>query len=344
MATIDGSIVLIALPDIFRGIGLDPLLPGEQLLPAVDDPRLPRRHQRARGHASGAWATSTAGCASTTSASPSSPSSRSLLSITWLTGTAGRHLADRDAHLPGRRRRHAHGQLGRHPHRRLPRRTSAASPSASTRRPPSAASFIGLILGGILAPINWRLIFLVSVPIGLFATVWGYLAAARARAAALGPHRLGRATSPSPSGWSSIMVGITYGIEPYGGHAMGWTNPVVLVELGVGRALLLVALLLHRGAHATSRCSDCSSSRSGPSPPASSPASWLRSSRGGLMFMLIIWLQGIWLPLHGYSFAVTPLWAGIAMIPLTVGLAHRRPDRRASCPTATAPGPSPPAA
>ena len=43
-------------------------------------------------------------------------------------------------------------------------------------------------------------------------------------------------------------------------------------------------------------------------------------SRGGLMFMLIIWLQGIWLPLHGYSFATTPLWAGIAMIPLTVGM------------------------
>jgi hypothetical protein len=42
-------------------------------------------------------------------------------------------------------------------------------------------------------------------------------------------------------------------------------------------------------------------------------------SRGGLMFMLIIWLQGIWLPLHGYAFTATPLWAGIAMIPLTVG-------------------------
>jgi MFS family permease len=41
--------------------------------------------------------------------------------------------------------------------------------------------------------------------------------------------------------------------------------------------------------------------------------------RGGLMFMLIIWLQGIWLPLHGYSFEDTPLWAGIYMLPLTGG-------------------------
>ena len=43
-------------------------------------------------------------------------------------------------------------------------------------------------------------------------------------------------------------------------------------------------------------------------------------SRGGLMFMLIIWLQGIWLPLHGYNFVDTPLWAGIYMLPLTLGM------------------------
>jgi MFS family permease len=35
--------------------------------------------------------------------------------------------------------------------------------------------------------------------------------------------------------------------------------------------------------------------------------------------MLIIWLQGIWLPLHGYSYSQTPLWAGIYLIPLTIG-------------------------
>ena len=41
--------------------------------------------------------------------------------------------------------------------------------------------------------------------------------------------------------------------------------------------------------------------------------------RGGLQFMLIIWLQGIWLPLHGFSFESTPLWAGIYMLPMTAG-------------------------
>ena len=53
--------------------------------------------------------------------------------------------------------------------------------------------------------------------------------------------------------------------------------------------------------------------------------------------MLIIWLQGIWLPLHGYSFAATPLWAGIYMIPLTLGFLVARPlsDHHGAWPFAT---------
>ena len=75
---------------------------------------------------------------------------------------------------------------------------------------------------------------------------------------------------------------------------------------------------------------------------AGNAASFLASlSRGGLMFMLIIWLQGIWLPLHGYSFTSTPLWAGIYMIPLTVGFLASGPlsgvlaDRYGARPFAT---------
>src|SRR4051794_29771554 len=36
-----------------------------------------------------------------------------------------------------------------------------------------AGTFIGLVLGGILAPVDWRLVFIVSVPVGVFGTVWG---------------------------------------------------------------------------------------------------------------------------------------------------------------------------
>ena len=174
-----------------------------------------------------------------------------------------------------------------------------------------SGTFIGLVLGGLLAPINWRLIFLVSVPIGLFGTVWAYLKLHDDEPPADRPGSTGRATSPSPSGSSLVMVGITYGIEPYGGHAMGWTNPVVLGALG-RRRRPAGRLLRHRDP----------GGRADVPPPAVQdprlhrrrtwPASWPPLGRGGLMFMLIIWLQGIWLPLHGYGFAVTPLWAGIA--------------------------------
>ncbi len=48
-------------------------------------------------------------------------------------------------------------------------------------------------------------------------------------------------------------------------------------------------------------------------------------ARGGLQFMLIIWLQGIWLPLHGYNYDVAPLWAGIYLLPLLIGFAVMGP-------------------
>jgi MFS family permease len=180
-----------------------------------------------------------------------------------------------------------------------------------------SGSFIGLVLGGVLAPINWRLIFLVSVPVGLLGTVMGYLMLRE-----LSARRPARIDWPGnitfAVGLIAVMIGITYGIEPYGHHSMGWTSPIVLTALVVG-VLFLVAF--------------CIIETKVPEPmfrlqlfkirafTAGVFASFLAAlSRGGLMFMLIIWLQGIWLPLHGYSFTVTPLWAGIALIPLTTGL------------------------
>jgi MFS family permease len=179
-----------------------------------------------------------------------------------------------------------------------------------------SGSFIGLVLGGILAPIQWRLIFVVSVPIGLFGTVWAY------RKLKELPRRVdtnidwpGNITFAL--GLIAIMVGITYGIQPYGGRTMGWLSPFVLSALVGGVAMLFVFTHVERRS---------------PDPmfrlslfrirafSAGSISSFLASvGRGGLMFMLVIWLQGIWLPLHGYDFTRTPLWAGVAMLPLTLG-------------------------
>src|SRR6202034_2592742 len=180
-----------------------------------------------------------------------------------------------------------------------------------------SGTFIGLVLGGVLAPINWRLIFLVSVPIGLFATVWGYL-----KLRELGQRQPAHIDWPGnitfAAGLILIMVGITYGIEPYGTHAMGWTSPLVLGCLGLGLAILVALCVIETKVPDPMFRLQLFKIRAFTSGVVASFLAAL--SRGGLMFMLIIWLQGIWLPLHGYAFTVTPLWAGIAMIPLTVGL------------------------
>ena len=204
-----------------------------------------------------------------------------------------------------------------------------------------SGTFIGLLLGGLLAPINWRLIFLVSVPIGLFATIWGYFSLHEVESGSRA--RIDWAGNITFAiGLILVMVGITYGIEPYGGHPMGWTNPVVLLELGVGVAFLVLFCFIEVHTDEPMFRLQLFKIRAF---SAGVFASFLGAlGRGGLMFMLIIWLQGIWLPRHGYTFDVTPLWAGIALIPLTAGLPHRRARWRASCPTATGRAPSPPSA
>ena len=315
MATIDGSIVLISLPDIFRGIDLNPLLPENSFyllwmilgflvttsVLVVTLGRLGDMYGRVRMYNLGFAVFTVFSLA---------------LSVTWLTGPAG------GMYLIVMRIFQGVGAA------MLMANSAAILTDAFPEDQRGLAlgvnqaaafsgSFIGLILGGVLAPINWRLVFLVSVPIGLFATVWGYL-----RLRELGQRRSAHIDWPGnvtfALGLVLIMIGITYGIEPYGGHAMGWTNPLVIAALA-GGALLLVAFCFIevrvREPMFRLQLFKIRAFTSGVI------ASFLAAvSRGGLMFMLIIWLQGIWLPLHGYSFATTPLWAGIAMIPLTLGM------------------------
>ncbi|MHB8512398.1 MAG: MFS transporter [Actinomycetota bacterium] len=179
-----------------------------------------------------------------------------------------------------------------------------------------AGSFIGLIAGGILANINWRLIFWVNVPFGVFGTIWAYKGLHElAKRAIAKIDWLGNVTFAA--GLIAILVGITYGIQPYGGHTMGWTSPVVLIELVGGIALLVAFFMIEKRVAAPMfdfKLFKIKAFSMG------NIAGLLASvARGGLQFMLIIWLQGIWLPLHGYSFESTPLWAGIYMLPMTAG-------------------------
>jgi MFS family permease len=336
MATIDGSITLIALPDIFRGIGIDPLQAGNSfyllwmilgflVVTSVLVTTLGRM-----GDIYGRVRIYNLGFAIFTFFSL-------LLSITWLSGHeagvwlivmrifqgvgAAMLMANSAAILTDA---FPQGQRGM---------AMGINQAAAM-----SGMFIGLVLGGVLAPINWRLIFLVSVPIGLFATIWGYL-----KLQELSERRPARIDWPGnitfALGLVSIMVGITYGIEPYGHDTMGWTNPFVVGCLVGGVVLLIAFAVIEVNVAEPMFRLQLFKIRAF---TAGIFASFLAAlSRGGLMFMLIIWLQGIWLPLHGYDFARTPLWAGLAILPLTAGFLAAGPvsgilsDRYGARPFAT---------
>jgi MFS family permease len=315
MATIDASITMIALPDIFRGIHIDPLQPGNSFyllwmilgflvvtsVLVVSLGRIGDIYGRVRIY--------NLGFAVFTLFSL-------LLTITWNDGHAA------GIYLIVMRLFQGVGAA------MLIANSSAILTDAFPSNQRGMAlginqavafggSFLGLVLGGVLAPINWRLIFLVSVPVGLFATVWGYLKL----------HELSERHHASLDIWGNltfavglvlVMIGLTYGIEPYHGHSMGWESPIVIGELVGGIALLVVFCLVELRVSEPMFRLQLFKIRAF---TAGVLASFLAAlARGGLMFTLIIWLQGIWLPRHGVDFTDTPLKAGLAMLPLTAGL------------------------
>jgi MFS family permease len=177
-------------------------------------------------------------------------------------------------------------------------------------------SFLGIVVGGLLSQLGWRWVFLANVPIGAFGTIWAYL-----KLKEIGvriPARIDWAGNLAfAAGLGMLLVGVTYGIEPYGHSLTGWGNPFVLWMLCGGAALLLAFLFIE--ARVTDPMFRLSLFRIRAF-AAGNLAQFLGSiGRGGLMFMLMIWFQGIWLPQHGYSFSVTPLWAGIYLTPFTLG-------------------------
>ena len=118
-------------------------------------------------------------------------------------------------------------------------------------------------------------------------------------------------------GLTALLVAITYGIQPYGDHATGWSNPWVVAGL-VGGVVLLVAFVVIEN-RVPEPMFSMHLFKIRPFAAGNLASLLAATSRGGLQFMLIIWLQGIWLPLHGYDYESTPLWAGIYLLPLTIG-------------------------
>ena len=180
-----------------------------------------------------------------------------------------------------------------------------------------AGNFFGLVLGGVLAVFNWRYVFLISVPFGLIGTVWSFkLKELSKRAIKSKIDIWGNITLVM--GITLILVGITYGLLPYGNSPMGWSNPWVIIAMVIGLVSLILFPFIENRVESPMFRLDLFRNRSF---AFANMAGLLGSlSRGGLMFMLILLLQGIWLPLHGYSYESTPFWAGIYMLPLTAGI------------------------
>ena len=315
LATLDLSITIIALPDIFRGIHLDPLVPsnsfyllwmilGYMIVGSVLIVSLGRL-----GDMFGRVRIYNLGFVIYTAASL-------ILTVDWLTGPAGADYLIMFRIVQG-----VGGAC-------LMANAAAIITDAFPENQRGMAlginnivgvsgMFVGLVLGGLLAPVNWRLVFLISVPVGLFGTVWAYL-----KLREVGHHKRARVdwwgNVTFALGLICLMVAVTYGIRPAGGHSTGWGATRTMALLAVGVVLLACFLVIERNVR---------------DPMFRLPLFRIRAftfgtlstflsavARGGLMFMLIIWLQGIWLPEHGYAFTDTPLWAGIYILPLTAGM------------------------
>ncbi|MFP5022779.1 MFS transporter [Pseudonocardia phyllosphaerae] len=314
IVTINMSILLIALPDIFRGIGIDPLAPqnidyllwlimGYLVVTAVlvvSFGRLGDMFGRTRMYNLG-FAVFTVFSV--------------LLAATWLHGDAGAIWLITMRVLQG-----VGGAL------LLANSTAILTDAFPTHQrglalginsvAAIAGSFLGLVVGGVLAPLNWHLVFLVSVPVGVFGTVWAY-----AKLRDTGVRRAARidwwGNLTFAVGLVAVLMGITYGIQPYGDDVMSWTSPTVLGLIAGGIVVLGIFVWIERRVAEPMFHVELFRIRAF---SAGNVASLLAAlGRGGLQFILIIWLQGIWLPEHGYAFEATPLWAGIYMVPLTIG-------------------------
>ncbi|HZP54558.1 MAG TPA: MFS transporter [Actinocrinis sp.] len=314
MAVLDGSIVIIALPAIFRGIGLDPLAAGNigyllwmimgyLLVTAVLVVALGRLgdiYGRVRIYNLGFAVFSAASLALSLDPLHGQSGALWLIGFRIVQAVGGAMLMANSAAIltdafPAHQRGMALGV----------NQISAL-----------AGQFLGLVAGGVLVTIDWRAVFWINVPIGFIGTIWSYRTLRE-----IGTSRAARIDWPGnltfTCGALALLAAITYGIQPYGGASTGWTNPLVLGLLSGGVVLLLLFGVIET--RVAEPMFQLGLFRIRAFAAGNAAALLTAIARGGLQFMLIIWLQGIWLPLHGYDFADTPLWAGISMLPLTAG-------------------------
>jgi EmrB/QacA subfamily drug resistance transporter len=186
-----------------------------------------------------------------------------------------------------------------------------------------AGSILGLVIGGVLATYDWRYVFLVSVPFGVFGTIWSHYKLRELATINRGQRIdvLGNVTFGA--GLILLLVSITYGLIPYGSSTMGWSNPYVIagllsaftllgafpfIEMRVQDPMFRLELFKRR-IFAAANFADLLAAL----------------ARGGVTLMLIILLQAVWLPLHGVNDQDTPFWAGLSLLPFSLGIVFMGP-------------------
>ncbi|MEV0913225.1 MFS transporter [Streptomyces sp. NPDC049967] len=314
MSALDGSIVLIALPAIFRGVHLDPLAPGNiayllwmimgyrlvQAVLVVTVGRLGDMYGRVLIYNSGFAVFTFASVL--LSFDPFDGGHGAMWLIAWrlLQAVGGSMLTANSAAIltdafPEEQRGFALG---------------------INQVAALAGMFIGLVAGGLLAAWDWRAVFWVNVPVGVFFTVWAYRTLRET-----GKRGGGRidwwGNVTFAVGLGAVLIAVTFGLQPYGGHTMGWTNP--LADGLIAGGLILLAAFVVIENRVSAPMIELSLFRLRAFTFGNLAGLAISIGRGGMQFVLIIWLQGIWLPLHGYDYSDTPLWAGIFMLPLTAG-------------------------
>ena len=178
-------------------------------------------------------------------------------------------------------------------------------------------SFLGIILGGLLSNYDWHLLFLVNVPFAVAGALWSIFKLRRVDRGSVRVKIDYWGNLTLALGLVLITLGFTYALMPYGGSEMGWTNPLVIASFVAGMALIIAFIPIEL--RQEEPLFKLSLFRVRPFTYGVMALFLSSLARGAIMFLITIWLQGIYLPLHGFSYTETPFWAGIYMLSMLVG-------------------------
>jgi MFS family permease len=180
----------------------------------------------------------------------------------------------------------------------------------------------GLIIGGVLSVINWRYIFLLDFVVGIIGTLWSFKSLRDVQKPIKQPlDIIGNVLFAL--GITLLLISVTYGLLPYGNQQLGWGNPFVITGLTI--SFLAIGIFVLVESKVKNPMFDLSLFKVRDFSVANFTNFIASMARQGILLMMLVLLQGIWLPLHGVPYSQTPFWAGLYLIPNMLGFAALGP-------------------